>query len=331
MPFAMPPGLRIPYDIDGSVILYHPANSVGGGVQEMHANAAAAMNSTYGGGAYFTTSEFPNSSGLPNSTTLPRDSYPFFVIIFPLPTRIRGLFYSGAAGSVLVETSKDTTNGIDGTWTHEGQFSRGSVADTDQMVGARVTTGADQLVSAGTRSPKDFYRLLFAESGAGIHEVPGASWRNVRAIRVFPVISNPQGEYHIHLYGEPDTDAIGQNYLQGWRADSNMRLGGAALTWGDVPLESSSDKTFRLKNQSATDTANSIVVSAENLRYYPTPSLASQFLFSLDGATWTPTVTIGAIGPGAVSSTIYVRRVTPANSPLTTWSPRFRFAVGSWT
>ena len=344
MPFAMPPGLRIPYDSDGSIGLFHPDGSVGGGVQEISNIGLQAMNSTYGGGAFFTLdqSSMYYYRGLRSQTDVSSEAPNaiFFAILFPIPHRLHGIFMTiYPADWYRIETSVDTTNGLDGTWVFLDEYIRGSMIRAPESSLRDLLTGAvnnNQLAI----SPKDYYRLLQAENGVGIMPLAGVAARNVKGVRIYPYAQRkvsisedqlPLSSIHLHLYGEPDSEAVGSDYLQAWRSDMDMHLGGATLNWKDVPLSSSSDKQFRIKNQSATRTANNVVIAVTDLMFYPTPSPASQFLFSLDGLTWAPSITVSAIGPGTVSSVIYIRRVTPADAVLTTWSPKLNFTVGSWS
>lgn len=344
MPFAMPPGLRLPYDSDGSIGLFHPDGSVGGGVQEIHPGALQAMNSTYGGGtnALLTQLSTQHYLGLRSQTDMTDQAANgiFFAILFPIPHRLRGIFMTMyPADWYRIETSVDTTNGLDGTWVFLDEYVRGSMTRVTGISVVNLLTGAVSNNQTAI-SPKDYYRLLQANDGVGIMPLAGVATRNVVGVRIYPYSqrkvtvsdnSLPLSSIHLHLYGEPDSDALGNDYLQAWRSDMDMRLGGATLNWEDVPLSSSSDKQFRIKNQSTIHTANNVVISATDLLFYPTPSPAAQFVFSLDGLTWASSVTVSAIGPGTVSSVIYIRRVTPANAVLTTWSPKLNFVVGSWT
>lgn len=358
MPFAMPPGLRIPYDTDGTVGLIRRSATLGGDLYDIHPTALAAMNSTFGGGMVVPNTLWADADTFDRAGIGTEDpSAAFFFLQFPVPIRLRGLFLSSergfsdsssfyptaalqaefAADYNRVEVSMDSTNGLDGTWFHLGDFKRGTIPRVS-AVGANVTTGATS--SATSRPVKDVFRNLFTDSGVGIHDLSGSGARNIKSMRIFPlyydsrgVASNDaSGRFTLHLYGEPDTYAFGSNYLQGWRSDSDMRLGGATLSWGDVPLGSSEDKAFRIKNQSDTDTANDIHVYCEDLFQYPTPSPALQILFSIDGGvTWLSELTIASLGPGTISSEIRLRRVTPMNAVLTTWSPKIRFDTGSWS
>lgn len=368
MPFGMPPGLRIPYHSDGTVGLIRRSAEYGGGLLDIHATALAAMNSETTGGMVVPDANTvaPNAQiwGTYDQYDVNgmADQAVFFSLFFPLPTRIRGLFLSTArsfsnsyydaptepsanryaADSNRVEVSKDSTNGIDGTWQLLDIAVRGNIPLIgSNMAGTDPITGNARTASpfGGARPVKNYYRNIYMDDDTGIRTVGGGAARNVRAVRVFPLTTDSLGNtsaqswgnFHFHLYGEPDTDALGQNYLQGWRSDSDMRLGAATLSWGDVPLSSSGDKTFRIKNMSDSDTANDVVVDAFDGYNYPV-GVEDQFLFSLDGGdTFFSSVTLGGIGPGTVSSEIIMRRVTPATAPLTTYSPQIRFTVGSWT
>lgn len=341
MPFSMPPGLRIPYDSDGTVVLVKESVLVGNEVLDVHPDAVRALNGDRGIGVrvdnVFST-DF-------------RDTDAYFGFVFPVPTRIRGIFFlhtpiagnTGVidAGSVRAEGSKNSTNTVDGDWEFIANIFQGNAARTQDGYGLAdgwvdLLTGippGNTFTTSDAKDPAPYYRQLYNEVGRGINEVSGSMVRNLTSLRLKVTgIEDPDGVWVIHLYGEPDTEAAGENYLQAWRSDSDMRLGGATLSWGDVPLASSADKTFRIKNQSPLLTANDIDLSVTDTWKYPSPStVATQFLLSLDGTTWTPTLTLGALGPDTVSPTIYVRRVTPADAPLGSWSPKLLFDVGSWS
>lgn len=354
----MQPGVRIPYDSDGTVGLIKRSNDLGGDMLDVPSSALNAMNSTMGAGMVVGTDRWSQQDTYDNDSVgglSAPNNRAFFLLILPVPTRLRGIFlvssrdfsvspYNGTAISPQVfatdqnrvEVSRDSTNGVDGTWEFATTAIRGNIPTTAGLRAVDVATGKEQTVSA--RAVKDYYRLLKAEVGTGIEDLSGSSMRNVTALRVYPLYrdsvgttgNHSTGSFVLHLYGEPDTGALGSDYLQAWRRDSDMRLGGGTLDWGDVPLGSSSDKAFRLKNFSESKSANNVLVSIEDERYYPSPSPAAQFLFSLDGLTWTPTVSIGSLSSKAISGLVHIRRVTTVNSVLTTWSPKIRFDVGSW-
>lgn len=370
MPFGMPPGLRIPYDTDGTVGLIRRSAEYGGGLLDIHPNALKALNGEMTAGMVVpaANTSIPGTliwgiSDLYDVAGI-GDMGVFFALFFPVPMNIRGIFLStarsysnglydgtGEPSSNIyatdfnrVEASKDSTNGLDGTWGLLDNSVRGLVPHTGvDRAGIDPLTGAARTatVTAGDRPVKNYYRNIYMNDGVGIRSVGGEVARNVRALKIYPLetdsigtaAASTWGNFILHLYGEPDTNAFGQNFLQAWRSDYDMRLGEDTLSWGDVPLSSSGDKIFRLRNMSNLNTANSIVIDAFDGIDYPTgPAVSDQLLFSLDGGVnFFSSVTIGSLGPGTVSGNIILRRVTPANSPLTTYSPKIRFDVGSWS
>ena len=66
--------------------------------------------------------------------------------------------------------------------------------------------------------------------------------------------------------------------------------------FGDQPLGTTVVRQFRLKNTSATKTANTINIQCND----------SDFAISTDGTTWVVTINIASLGPGAQSATMYV-------------------------
>lgn len=222
-------------------------------------------------------------------------------IIFPQLRDVSAYFinnngntYQWSYGATQVSTN--TTNGIDGTWTTiESNFSFSTIANYRSAI--KTVTGATGIIAIR------FY------AGAG----PGS-------------ITNNWGAFH--LYGQ--YSAAGDRLLM-WDPALDQALGGAALDFGDVQQGNIQTKTFRIKNQSATLTANSITIDDQALTDF-TPSIPPQYDYSLDGgATYTQTLSIGNLGPGAISSVITVRKSTPNNAALSLHTLRITATASSWS
>lgn len=130
--------------------------------------------------------------------------------------------------------------------------------------------------------------------------------------------------YRLHLYGTPSTPYDGVEF---WHPTLDQRLD--PVDYGNVPRGNQSDLTFRVKNQSATLTANGVVLSSEILTD-ATPSVQDDFAFSLDGSTFTTTLDIGDVAPGAISAVVTVRKQTDADAALGLWWPRWVADPTSW-
>jgi hypothetical protein len=220
------------------------------------------------------------------------------VFIFPELRDLDGYFinrYSGGAVSAG-EVSTNTTNGLDGTWT-----------------------------------------AITATSSSGLSIVP--AWRNsitsstalaIRAVRwTFTNATSTSLFSAIHLYGEP---APGENLnrLELWHPTLNEKLPPAYLDWGDVPRSSSADRTFRVKNLSASQTAGSVRVAMDVLTD-ANPSVPAQHTLSYGGGSFLAQVTIGDLSPGAISGPVTIRRVTPSNAALSLWAFRVFAESTNWS
>lgn len=130
------------------------------------------------------------------------------------------------------------------------------------------------------------------------------------------------GYYYAHAYGEK---VAGQTPDDVIYIDHDTTPGvefGAAEDFGDRPLATTVVRQFRIKNTSATKTANSLNIQCND----------ADFVISTDGSTWVVTINIGSLAAGAESGTMYVRNTTPAAGSLI--GPRFArivAIVGSWT
>lgn len=186
-----------------------------------------------------------------------------------------------------------------------------------------------ETTSRDTRS----YSLAFNDSPSHIEQM---DLRDVTALRFSfrPMRDGYSGGssatpqmIKLHIYGRPEHS----KYLDFISPTLSTRLDSDGIFFGDVVAGSSSDKSFRLKNFSPDQTANNVVISAENGPGYDSPTPADSLLFSIDGITWTPTVSLTSIASGSISPLIQVRRVTPVTSELGNTFPRVRAETGSWT
>jgi hypothetical protein len=204
--------------------------------------------------------------------------------------------YSPSSFSVSVST--DTTNGLDGTWT---QIS--TAIPPAAEVKPLYRTGIVSTTSLGIRAVK-------MTAGA--------------------TSNNEWLSSTVHLYGEP-APGENPNRLALWHPTLDQRVGPAYFDWGNVPRSSSADLLFRVKNLSASLTANSIRVAMEAATD-TTPSVPAQHTLSHAGGSFLAQVNIGTLAPGAISSAVTLRRITPSNAILSLWSFRvFAESTTGWT
>ena len=342
MPFALPPGPRIPYDSDGTVGLIQASQNLGGDIFDVHPLALKAMNSHVGAGVSFpttiwTTYQAGSQVGITSGA---------LSLIFPVPMRLRGYYmsrvtyrgFTSSGDGMNAATSKNSSNSVDGDWESLGTLYRDEIADISDspITSVSVISGGPGLAGSTYRPMGEKYRKVSAIDGVGIRE-----WgtdqpvRNVRVLKLSPgtvgsTLYAP-GVFQLLLFGEPEPSTGGDS-LSLWQSTVDLPLKVGGLDWGDSALGSTSDKRFRIKNLSEALTAYEIQIWVEDERNYPFPSPASQFLFSTDGGnSWTTSVTVGALAPDSVSEEILMRRVTPTNALLSTWSPKIRVEPGRWS
>lgn len=223
---------------------------------------------------------------------------------FPEPRTITGIFvnFKTQVGTLVIsaiEYSTNTTNGTDGDWA--------------------------TLVAAPVIYPYVETSVKYRDAILSVSSTP-----NVRAIRIGVTMSSGSGDVHhnCHIFGEIPASS-NPNRLAVWNPSTDVPIGGAYLDWGDSPRSSSDDVTFRVKNLSSTLTASDITLSCDAITD-GSPSVAGMHLLSLDGSTFTATVNIASLAPGAISSVVTMRRVLPSNAPLGKWALRTHAAAASW-
>lgn len=223
-------------------------------------------------------------------------------VIFPTPLNLSAVFVAMAGTTpASIWTSKDSTNGVDGTWTL-----RSPLANRQRDVKPNYRVATELVSLAGGTDSQDV---------VGVKITSSSVFTTLRAL---------------HVYGDP-SNAATPDRLQIWHPTLDEPLGAAALDWGDVPRSSSADKSFRIKNLSGTLTANNIEVYVESLNP-GTPSVAAMHTLSVNGgATFLISQSIASLAPGAISGVFILRRVVPNNAQVSTWSARVGVDVTNWT
>ena len=198
-------------------------------------------------------------------------------------------------GTVLdtIAGSADTTNGVDGTW-EVATLTGGYGSTSSSLDGWRR-----YIKPISFTGPKRVVRIGVSYGGN-----PGVT------VVLF------------HLYGEKAAGQTPHDLIFINHQDTPGVEYTAPQDFGDRPLGTTTTHEFRVKNASATLTANSINLQCND----------TDFAISTDGSTWVATINIASLAAGAESATMYVRCTTP--NPGALLGPRFAriiAIVGSWS
>lgn len=285
--YPNPPGVRIAYDKDGTVAVW--GNPSGGTPTVQTSAQLLKLNN-----------EDDDVDANKSSIT------PYFqALIFP---RLMDISHWYAAistttdnGSWVFQTSADTTNGQDGTWT-----TRATVADS--VVRHSV--------------------LPLARSG--IQTLTGGT--AVKAVRLAFLLTNNTGNggtRALHIYGKPTTLT---DQLAFWHPTIDAPLSDypAHLDFEDKARGVTTDKFFRIKNVSATLTASGISVGMDSLTD-GSPTLVSQHTFNYNGGSYGATASLSSLAPGAISQQFGVRQILLSTAPLGVWAQRVNATATGWT
>lgn len=274
------PSDRVAYDRDGSVFsTIDNVNTVIG-----HPTTAMRAMNAEGGGGY----QLPNNTGA-------------FAVVFPIPMDVSAVFmYWQNTNGVNWQTSKDTTNGLDGTWT------------------TQLTNAA----SPAALSPQ--YRQL-----AQLEQFsPSASTTEVRGIRASAGFSGATIRA-FHVYAVPSATAT-KDRLVFWHPTSDVKLTPTYFDWGDVPRGTSEDRAFRIKNLSTNKIAKGTVLYIEAMVNVNPPTQGMFTLSDNGGSTFVTSLTLPDLAPGATSSVLVCRRVIPTNALVSVWTVRMIADVNTW-
>jgi len=224
-------------------------------------------------------------------------------LVFPAPVDITHVFLAldTASATYSIETSKDTTTGVDGTWS------------------AQVGIGPSYL-----RDVRPFYRVATSLTAMQT----GAISQGVRGVRISATGNTSVSFRGLHVYANPASGST-PDRLAFWEPSASAEVNGSFFDWGNTPRGSSADKTFRIKNVSGDLTAKDVSLYAEALTP-GTPSVAGMLLVSSDGITFGPSLDLGDLAPGAVTGVLHVRRNVPTNAQVSVWSARLIADVTTW-
>ena len=229
----------------------------------------------------------------------------YYGLLFPQLRDIIGYFncayFNTGSNPIVMYTSTDTTNGMDGIWTNRGNLSQQSgVANYRTAISTVSWLGVK-----GARLHLDF------QGGSGV--------RTIKKLHLYGSIATGETPDRVRMW-HPTLDEP---------LDDTTSADGIYFDWGDIQRNTTSDKTFRIKNNSATLTANSIVISQQTLTD-TSPTVNSQFTFS-DGGAFAASIDIGNLAPGAISPVITKRFTRPSNATLGLWTSRTIADPTSWT
>lgn len=381
MSLPAPPGPRIAYDLDGTLLILSRTFGDSRTPYSADPEALRGLNSDLGGGLVIhgsasglseavggTLWDLPQGEGLYYSKN-------FVALLLPHPTHLMGYFMSAPSrwgrlsGAtqiqtlvsvplyVELQTSQDTTNGLDGTWTTVAFMDEEATSHLPTSIQAAANITQPALHPTGLSSGGAIFRLnntdnqrgevltpdnrMFLDGSLGEYgwkTVAGTGTRNVRAIRLYFPRTPPSGLessmnfictiLNLHLYGEIDTNASDQRVEL---VDATTGTAAALdLSWGNLDLDETQIKSFKIRNLSETLTAGGVTVSLEDSFPNGVPESVSALQLSVDGVEWESSVSVADITPEGTSSEVFVR-LTPTPGIFGLRTARIQTQVGDWS
>jgi len=220
------------------------------------------------------------------------------LLFFPELRDLDGVYFrtnSVSVGSEWLYDSPDTTNGFDGAWAQSVAVTWSKVDKLDDW---RTITSFARTDKRAVKVHQD-----------GDYGGAGAA-----------IISR-----NLHVYGE---FAAGETPDRLLFMDENTALEFALpKDYGDVPRGSARDYTMKLKNNSASLTANTIGGDATDLF----GGSASWFTFDVSASGFLGSYSITSLAAGVSSAVITVRQDIPDGAALQLHATRHEVSTVSWT
>lgn len=158
--------------------------------------------------------------------------------------------------------------------------------------------------------------------------IPGIKALRVQHAQTSGAASGNAAMRSFTIYGGP-ASGHAMDRLRLWHPTLDQELGGAGFDFGDFGRGGTITKVFRVKNNSSSLTANSIVLSRGVLTD-TSPAVLDMITLSQGGA-FEVTQNIGALAPGEISGLCTLRIASPSNTVLGLWRQRLIVTAGSWS
>jgi hypothetical protein len=197
-----------------------------------------------------------------------------------------------------------------------GMYARGDSTITNPFASGWAQSIASGSTPDGGLTPDDRYRdviVSMAESSR-------------RGVACFKTDGGGNKLRAWHIYGEISAGETPDKII--WIDEGTGLDFALPIDYGDVPRGSSEDFEVRLRNDSATLTANTVQYTAESLHL----GAAGWFTFTLPGgSSYAATQQIASISAATTSGIINIRRITPATEATVVFAARSYANVSSWT
>lgn len=349
---------KIAYDIDGSRMFLTGLAEPSGADREADSSFMSAVNSETDGGGLV---QIPVHTYLAYETYAPNYENHFIAVQLTQPHELQAVFagyslYSssttsssaavGALGGIEVQTSTNSTNGVDGTWItvanftyenpiYEAAFNTANPSEAASYF-ANVRLSGEETLGGSTNSffmLRDHYSLVGFGAPLGPQLVAGIGTRNVTWVRIRPVgrssiramYDQLWAKYKLHLFGVPDTLASTQRLeIVDVSGNNPVELG-----LGNLSKLTTRTKTFKLKNLHPALTASGVklsVIPGSRPRAY---SPDGYLHLSLDQVTWGQVLDVSSIGPESLSDTLYLRAYVD-DDLIGPYEPRLFVSVEEW-
>lgn len=305
------PGRRMAWDADGTIAWYAKTANVTADWQNLPAQNITEYSSA---DKQDLNTEYPTFNDIIAANGPGSDTHGWIAMIFPEPRDIYGVyFYATGPGNVVYgETSSNTTNGIDGSWTTyratwptSGSYFTSWTQEWSGALGYRVQIlEPDSTVATAQRS----FRIIWT-CGYGL---------------TTPTVHMKEW----HIYGEIAAGYTTDRLLY---IDNSTGLEYATpIDWGDTPRGTTYDEDWYIKNNSSTLTANNTNVTIGGLYggsdSWHTLSTGVGFSTGLG-----PISTIGPSSRWPASNPLTVRLAVPSTGSFSAHAARIVMDTSSWS
>lgn len=270
------PGSRFAYDQDGTVLVTYSQTGTGTITTRTTLDKQRANQNQSG-------TNFSSSSS-------------WAALLFPELRTITGYYMNinhDAGPGRLLQSSANTTNGQDGTWsTIANPFVFDNGDNIDVSPGYRSNI---QLVNVPN--------IIAVRWGQGLY---------IRAFHLYGSIATTESPDRLRIVDVSGNDIVAQ------------------FDYGDIRQRNNVTKQFKVVNNSSTKTANNITVSLDT-NPDASPTLIGQYQLSTDNTSFANAINIGTLAPGASSATLYVRDTVSATAQLGPWALRLIASANTWS